>query len=325
MYKIRIMKKDRHNLSKSKLVADIPAACSDELAAVEFFEKQRWGNTPACVKCGSVEVYKMADSKTGERNSRYLWRCRDCKEQYTVRIGTVYEESRIPLKHWTYAFWRACSSKKGVSALEIQRNCQISYKSALFLMNRIRFAMAPDLPTAAPLTGTVEADETYVGGKPRNKWIDNRREPSNKTIVFAAVERGGEIRRRIIPNVTAETLKSELKRVVDPRARIMTDELVSYKGIGDSFEGGHHRVRHRIGQYAKGDVTTNTVESSHALVKRGIVGIYHNVSREYLHRYLWQYDFLWNNRKLNDGERTIAAVKSAEGKRLTYKGSPNHA
>lgn len=174
MYKVRVLRKDRHNLSKSKLVAEIPLACSDELAAVEFFEKQRWGDNPSCVKCGSVSVYKMADAKTGERNSRYLWRCRDCKEQYTVRIGTVYEESRLPLKHWVYAFWRACTSKKGMSALEIQRHCQISYKSALFLMNRIRFAMAPDLPTAPPLTGIVECDETYVGGKPRNKWIDNR-------------------------------------------------------------------------------------------------------------------------------------------------------
>jgi transposase-like protein len=325
MYKIRIMKKDRHNISKSKLVAEIPAACSDELTAVEFFEKQRWGDTPCCVKCGSVEVYKMADAKTGERNKRFLWRCRDCKEQYTVRIGTVYEESRIELRHWAYAFWRACSSKKGVSALEIQRNCQISYKSALFLMNRIRFAMAPDLPTVPPLMGTVECDETFVGGKPRNRFIDNRGSKEKKSIVFAAVERGGQIRRRIIPNVTGATLREEIQRVVDPRSRLMTDEYKAYRGIGAEFAGGHFRIRHKIGQYAKGDVTTNTVESSHALVKRGIMGIYHNVSREYLHRYLWQYDFLWNNRKLNDGERTVAAVKSAEGKRLTYKGSPHHA
>jgi transposase-like protein len=319
------MKKDHHNLSKSKLVKDIPAACADELAAVEFFEKQRWGDTPCCVKCGSVEVYKMTDAKTGERNKRFLWRCRDCKEQYTVRISTVYEESRIPLRHWAYAFWRSCASKKGVSALEIQRVCQISYKSALFLMNRIRFAMAPDYPPFPPLSGTVEVDETFVGGKPRYRSIDNRRGHTTKTIVFAAVERGGNITRKIIPNVTGKTLKREIQRVVDPRARIMTDDFKSYIGLGLPFEGGHHRIRHSLGQYANGDVHTNTVESSHALVKRGIVGIYHNVSRDYLHRYLWQYDFLWNNRKLNDGERTISAIKQAENRRLTYKGSPYHA
>src|SRR5580704_15249566 len=161
----------KRQLAKSATIAEIPLACSNELAAVEFLEKQRWGNTPACVKCGSVEVYKMADAKTGERNKRFLWRCRDCKEQYTVRIGTVYEESRIELRHWCYAFWRACTSKKGVSALEIKRHCQISYKSALFLMNRIRFAKAPD-EYRPQLTGIVECDEMYIGPrKPRFKGV----------------------------------------------------------------------------------------------------------------------------------------------------------
>src|SRR6202453_390267 len=141
------MSTKRHHLSKSNVIENIPLACSDETAAVEFFETMRWGDTPCCVRCGSVDVYKMTQAKSEERSKRDLWRCRDCKEQYTVRIGTVYEESRLPLKHWAYAFWRGATSKKGVSALEIQRHCQISYKSALFLMNRIRFAMAPDSNT----------------------------------------------------------------------------------------------------------------------------------------------------------------------------------
>jgi transposase-like protein len=309
----------KHILSKSDIVRDIPLACTDELAAVEFLEKQRWGDTPACVKCGSVDVYKMRDAKTGERNKRFLWRCHDCKEQYTVRIGTVYEESRIGLRHWCYAFWRACTSKKGVSALEIKRHCQISYRSALFMMNRIRFAMAPDMPTARPLEGVVECDETFVGGKPRDRWVDNRKLPDRKTIVFGAVERGGDIRRHIITNVTGKTLKEEIKRVVDPRATIMTDDYVAYKGIGRSFEGGHHRIRHRLRQYVRGAVHTNTIESSFALIKRGIIGTYHNVSKEYLHRYLWQFDFMWNNRQLNDGERIVATIKATEGKRLMYR------
>jgi hypothetical protein len=313
------MKKTRHNLSKSGTIAEIPAACSDELTAVEFFEKQRWGDNPCCVKCGSVAVYKMADAKTGERNNRYLWRCRDCKEQYTVRIGTVYEESRLPMRHWAYAFWRACTSKKGVSALEIKRHCQISYKSALFLMNRIRFAMAPDLETAPPLTGTVEVDETYVGGEPRYKGNNKRGRGTSKTPVFAAVERGGDIRRHVVADVTCKTLKDAIRQVVDPRARIISDENSAYNGIGKEFAGGHESVCHSAKEYARGDVNTNTAESSFALVKRGIIGVYHNVSREYLYRYLWQFDFVWNSHKLNDGERTVLAVKSAEGKRLIYK------
>ena len=315
--------KNGHNLSKSLVVENIPLACSDELAAVEFLEKQRWGNDPACVKCGSVEVYKMKDAKTGERNRRYLWRCKDCKEQYTVRIGTVYEESRIDLRHWCYAFWRACTSKKGVSALEIKRHCQISYKSALFLMNRIRFAMAPD-PDAPKLIGTVECDETYIGPrKTRYKGMSARGRGTSKQPVFCAVSRQGEIRRRIVADVTAATLKTAIREEVDSRARIVTDEFAAYRGLEKEYAGGHDTVSHYTKEYVRGDIHTNTAESSHALVKRGIVGIYHNVSREYLHRYLWQFDFMWNTRMLNDGERTVLAMKAAEGKRLMYRPSVN--
>lgn len=315
------MKNDakQHQLSSSKIVEAIPRACSDELAAVEFLEKQRWGNSPACVHCGSVNVYKMRDAKTGERNSRYLWRCHDCRQQYTVRVGTVYEDSRVPLRHWCYAFWRACTSKKGVSALEIKRNCQISYKSALFLMNRIRFAMAPDIEVAPKLDGTVECDETYVGGKPRHKGGNKRGRGTAKTPVFAAVQRNGHVRRQVVPDVTGKTLKAAIQEMVDKKARIITDELNSYDGLAPIYEGGHDRVYHSTKEYVRGDVHTNTAESGFALMKRGLHGIYHAVSKKYLHRYLWQFDFMWNNRYANDGERTVCAIKAAEGRRLIYK------
>jgi transposase-like protein len=307
----------KHLLSKSGVIEDIPAACADELAAVEFLELMRWGANPCCIRCGSVAVYQMRDAKTGERNKRFLWRCRDCKEQYTVRIGTVYEESRIELQHWCYAFWRAATSKKGVSALEIKRHCQISYKSALFLMNRIRFAMAPD-PQEQKLTGTVECDETYVGGKPRIKGVSKRGRGTSKTPVFVAVQRDGRLRRRVVADVTGLTLKSAIREYVAEESRIMTDENSAYKGIGAEYAGGHHSVCHSTREYARGEIHTNTAESTFALVKRGLIGIYHNVSREYLHRYLWQFDFMWNHRKLNDGERTEMTIRSAEGKRLMY-------
>jgi transposase-like protein len=261
----------------------------------------------------------MVDAKTGERNSRYLWRCRDCKQQYTVRIGTVYEESRIELRHWCYTFWRAATSKKGVSALEIKRQCQISYKSALFLMNRIRFAMAPDQASKEPLKGDVEVDEVYLGARrPRFKGTGKIGRGTDRPIVFAAVQRYGQIRRRVVPNVHGETLKQAIREEIDRSARIISDEFGSYKGLGKEF-AAHETVRHATGEYVRGDVHTNTVESSHALLKRSIVGIYHNISREYLHRYLWQADFMWNARKMNDGERTILAIKSAEGKRMMYR------
>jgi len=260
----------------------------------------------------------MTDAETGNRNKRYLWRCHDCHKQYTVRIGTVYEESRIDLRHWCYAFWRASTSKKGVAALEIQRQCQISYKSALFLMNRIRFAMAPDADNPK-LSGTVECDETYVGGKPRIRGNSTRGRGTKKTPVFAAVERQGRIRRQVVTDVSGRTLKGAIREMVDKQARIFTDDLPSYIGIGADFAGGHHTVAHSTKEYVRGDIHTNTAESSFALLKRGIMGIYHSVSKEYLHRYLWQFDFLWNARKLNDGERTEVAIKLAEGKRLMYK------
>jgi transposase-like protein len=312
------MKTKRHELTNSKVIKQIPLACADELAAVELLEKFRWGKTPACVHCGSVAVYKMLDSKTGERNQRYLWRCRDCGKQYTVRIGTVYEESRIELRHWCYAFWRGATSKKGVSALEIKRHCQISYKSALFMMNRIRFAMSPN-PAATKFTGTVECDETYVGGKPRFVGTRPRGRGTDKTPVFVAVERQGRIRRHIIADISGRTLRRAIRDLVNNRARIVTDDLPSYRGIGGEYEGGHHTVSHSTGEYVRGDIHTNTAESSFALMKRGLVGIYHSVSKQHLNRYIWQFDFLWNNRKLNDGERTIAAIQAAEGKRMMYK------
>lgn len=142
---------------KSDSVAQIPLACADETAAVEFMEAMRWGDEPFCPRhgCGSLDVYQMKDRKTGERNSRYLWRCRDCGRQFTLRLGTVMEDSPIPLRHWCFAFWRACTSKKGVSALEIKRQTGLSYKSALFLMHRIRFAMNGAGNNDAPLSGDV--------------------------------------------------------------------------------------------------------------------------------------------------------------------------
>lgn len=150
--------------NKSEIVQAIPRACSDETAAVEFMEAQRWGDDAGCPCCGDTDVYMMRD-RDGNRNARYLWRCRGCKKQYTVRVGTVMEDSPIPLRHWCFAFWAACSSKKGVSAMQIQRQTGLSYKSALFLMHRIRLAMMDT--DREPLQGPVEVDETYVGGKPR--------------------------------------------------------------------------------------------------------------------------------------------------------------
>ncbi len=308
---------DKANLEKSEIIKELPLACSDELAAVEFFERQIWQGKPRCPHCESTKVYKMLDSKTGQRNKRFLWRCHKCHEQFTIRIGTVLEESRIPLRHWAYAFWRASTSKKGVSALEIKRQTQLSYPSSLFLLHRIRFAMTPEPGTMPKMDGTVECDETYVGGKPRPGTGPHKRgRGTSKTPVLGIVQRDGNIHRRVVTDVSAATLKSAIRECVDKQARIITDEHFAYRGLGKEFAGGHHMVNHGTREYARGDIFTNTAESSFAIIKRGLMGVYHAVSKEHLHRYLGEFDFRWNTRRMNDGDRTSLAIQSAMGKRL---------
>ncbi len=300
------------------IIAALPKACSDEKTAVEFMEKQRWGAHPACPRCGDLDVYQMKDSKTGERQAGYRWRCHGCKEQFTVRIGTVFEESRIPMRHWCFAFWRASTSKKGVSALEIHRQTGISYKSALFMMHRIRFAMTETDPS--PLTGTVEADEVFIGG--RNRPFNNSRKSRKieKTAVVGMKERGGRVRPRIVADVTANSLKNVLRANVDKSARVYTDEWLGYRAwVGKEFAGGHETVRHSTHEYARGDVHTNSIEGFFGMLRRGLDGIYHSVSRKHLHRYLGEFEFRHNYRKLSDGERAQLAIRSANHKRLMYR------
>jgi transposase-like protein len=239
---------------------------------------------------------------------------------YTARTGTVFEESLIPLRHWCYAFWRVSTSKKGVAALEIMRQCQLSYKSALFMMHRVRFALAPKPGTPAKFKGTVEVDETYCGGKPRPGTGPHKRgRGTKKTPVLGIVQRDGDVHRRVITDVSANTLQRAVRQMVDEKSRIITDENPSYLGLDQDFSGGHETVNHSQGEYAYDDIHTNTAESSFALVKRGLMGIYHAVSKKHLHRYLAEFDFRWNVRKMNDGDRTVLAIQSSQGKRLMYR------
>lgn len=303
--------------NKSDIVAQIPAACMDEKAAVEFIEAQRWGKSPVCAHCESDNVYQMTDSKTGERNKRYLWRCRECKKQYTVRIGTVFEDSRIPMRHWCYAFWRACTSKKGVAALEIQRQTGLSYKSALFMMHRIRFAMT-NFENRPPMRGVIESDEVWLGGR------GNRRFP-----VVALVQRDGELRAERLSRVTTSNLKQVMKKHVDnEQSHLVTDDLRAYRTIGREFGKGHDWVKHTCKQYSKTihasdgtevKVHVNNAESFFAILRRGLHGIWHAVSEQHLHRYISAAQFRFNTRTLEDGERTVEAIRGAVGKRLYYK------
>jgi transposase-like protein len=307
--------------AKSDLVSRIPRACSDELAAVGFLEEQRWGSDPACPRCGDTDVAQMK-AKDGSRNARFLWRCHGCKQQYTVRVGTIMEDSPIPLRHWCHAFYRACASKKGVSALQIQRETGLSYKSALFMMHRIRWAMRPaNEVDGGPLSGIVEVDETYIVGKPRFRGQRpvGRPNPTKTKSVLGMVERGGRLRLRHMADFKAPRLRAAMRAHIARSSRLMTDEYNIYTAVGREFEGGHDTVLHKAGEYVRGDVTTNTIEGVFALLKRGVTGTFHSVTYKHLHRYLSEFEFRWNTRSIDDGERTRNAIRASDGKRLTYK------
>jgi transposase-like protein len=303
---------------KDEALETLKAAASSETLAVEFVEQRRWRGEPACPRCGDANVYMMRNSKTGERNKDWRWRCRGCKKMFTVRTGTIFEESRLSLQKWVYVFWRACASKKGISALQIKRELGINYKTALYLMNRVRAAMGE--PNGEKIGGpglTVEADETYHGGKPRFKDPRNMRGPSSKVPIFGVVERGGKARLRQMDRVTGITLAEALHQLVDARSRLVTDDAHAYWQAGRQFAGGHEVVKHSRKEYARGDITTNRIESAFSLFKRGVYGTFHSISMKHLHRYLNEFEFRFNHRLMTDAERTDAAIRAADGKRLT--------
>ena len=306
---------------RSPILEALRQATANETLAVEFMERHRWGATPGCPRCGDVNVYRMMGTN-GFRNKDYRWRCRGCRKMFTVRTSTVMEESRLPVRVWVFAFWKACASKKGISALQLSREMEITHRSALFVLRRLRHAMSDPTP-ARKLTGTVEVDETYIGGKPRHKGPQNiiKRGRGDKVPVLALAERDGEVRFRMLDRVTAATLAEAIAENVDLRSRLITDELALYTVVGREFEGGHETVKHKAGEYKRRDtdVHSNSVEGVFSLLKRGVYGTFHSVSRKHLPNYLSEFEFRHNARRVGDDVRIVRAIRKAEGKRVTYR------
>jgi transposase-like protein len=294
---------------------------SDEDAAREFFEKLRWPNGAACPHCGGADPYKLVPRKEGTKTRKGLYKCRACRKQFTVTVKTVFEDSRIPLSKWLLALHLLASSKKGMSAHQLHRMLNISYKAAWFMAHRLRYAMASG-PLGGLLRGVIEMDETYVGA--RNKRGGKEGRPgadSHKTPVVALVERGGRVRAFPMERVTANNISAALTKHARPDVRLVTDEFIAYKTPGKAFRQ-HDQIRHRDKEYVRGDIHTNTVEGFFSLLKRGINGSFHHVSKGHLHRYCSEFEFRYNTRaKLGytDGERAALMVQGSEGKRLTYK------
>jgi len=282
----------------------------NEDAARAFIERLRWPDGPVCPHCAATKIYRLAVAGT----QRKVLKCAACRKQFSVTVGTIFEDSHIPLTSWLGAMQLLCSSKKGMSAHQLHRMLAITYKSAWFMAHRIRHAMA-ETSYAGKLGGIVEVDEAYIGGK--RKGYDTKRRMDNKAPVFSLVQRGGTVRSFAMPRVTGKNLKQIIRENVDKEATIMTDSFIGYRGLKKEF-AGHEMVDHHREEYVRGNAYTNTVENYFSLLKRGIIGTYHHVSKHHLHRYLAEFDFRYNSRKVEDAARSMLAVKGTEGKRLIY-------
>jgi transposase-like protein len=291
----------------------------DEDAAREHIEASRWPDGVNCPLCGSLSVHRMAG-----KTQAGMFLCNDCRGKFTCRTGTVMERSHVPLHKWLLAIHLMASSKKGMSAHQMMRNLGLgSYRTAWFLCHRIREAMTDDSHKATGGLGgankVVEVDETYVGGKAKNRAF---KEPAPKKAVLSLVEREGRVTSFHVANVTAETVRPLIVTNANRASMLMSDESKLYPKLGKEF-ANHGTVNHSANEYARmgGFIHINTAENFYSILKRGITGTYHSVSEAHLHRYLAEFDFRYNNRSglgVADAERAAKALKGAEGKRLMY-------
>ena len=286
---------------------------TNETTAREHLESLMWPEGPFCPHCGSLNATRLA----GTHHRAGLVQCNDCRQQFTVTVGTVFERSKVPLNKWLLVNHLLVSSKKGMSAHQIARMIGVTYKTAWFMCHRIREAMKPINP--APLGGpdsVVEADETYVGGKQRNRAT---RTVKPKKAVVALVERDGRARSFHVANVNAATLRPLIVTNVDRASTLMTDESPVYLRTGREFSY-HGAVNHSAGEYVRGVFHhSNTVENFFSIFKRGVIGTYHHLSEAHLGRYTAEFDFRYNTRTLNDHERADVCLQGIAGKRLTYR------
>jgi transposase-like protein len=302
-----------------------------EADAYLYLERMRWGDRPVCPHCGSVREHyflnpangKARKTRTGAPSERRVWKCADCRKQFTVLTGTIMHRSKIPVRIWLFVIFEMCASKNGVAAREIQRKYGLTGKTAWFMTHRIREAMRRE-PMAALLTGRVVADETWYGGKPSNRHGHDSRGSKkgqhNRTPIMSLVSREtGEVRSQVIPNLRGDTLRSVLFSHTDPsRTHLQTDLLPSYRKVGAEF-AQHSTVDHEAHEYVRDGATTNHAEGFFSQLQRSLDGTHHAVSREHLDRYLAEFDFRYSTRKELDSERMSRLISRTAGRRLTYR------
>jgi transposase-like protein len=300
----------------------------DEQAAYDFLESRVWPNGPVCPKCGGIERISKMQGKSTRIGS---YKCYQCRSKFTVKVGTVFEDSHVALHIWLQAVALLTASKKGISSNQLHRTLGVTLKTAWFMSHRIREAMRDG--QLAPMGGNggpVEIDETYLwkaSPKPRargrvpNPTKGGKSGPADKRAIISLVERGGSVRSFHVENADKATVNMIVDANLSREARIHTDESRLYGDLADTF-ASHETVRHSAKEYVRGDVHTNTIEGVFSIFKRGMKGIYQHCDEKHLHRYLAEFDFRYNNRvalSVGDGERADRALKGIVGKRLTYR------
>ena len=288
----------------------------DEDAARAHLEALRWPNGATCPFCGKVETVKALPTEGAMGAGWY--HCRECRKKFTVRVGTLYERSKIALHKWVLATHLLTASKKGMSAHQLHRMLGITYKSAWFMAHRIRESMREDLPTGGFGSGggMVEIDETFIGKKTGEL---SRHGYEHKFKVLSLVDREtGRARSIVVDKLNTKTVQPIVRQNVAREARLMTDEARHYVKIGREY-ADHQVVHHASGEYGRGNAHTNTIEGFFSIFKRGMKGIYQHCAEKHLHRYTAEFDFRYSNRSISDQERAEIALKGIEGKRLTYR------
>lgn len=298
----------------------------NEEAAFERLEAIVWPNGPTCPKCGNCDSERIT-RVTGATARTGLRRCLECKKQFTVKVGTVFESSHVPLHKWFQAAHLMASSKKGISAHQLHRTLQVTYKTAWFMAHRLREAMATgELNPFGANGGVVEVDETFIGNDRTIKPHGDKkgRGYHHKHKVLSLVDRAaGTARSMVVDDLKADTLAPIVLANVAREAMLMTDEASYYTKVGREFSG-HEIVRHNAGEYGRGEFHTNTIEGYFSIFKRGMKGVYQHCAKKHLHRYLAEFDFRYNNRNalgVGDEKRSELALAGIVGKRLTYRDS----
>ena len=299
-------------IKKFDSLFDLRDAFPDEQACVDHLRAIRWKNGAYCPHCGGTKVYSFSDGKT--------FKCGDCRDRFSIKVGTIFEDTKLPLRKWFMAIWLLTNHPKGIASTTLAKDLKITQKSAWFVLHRLRHAAATP-SFNAPLSGTVETDTTFVGGKEKNKHASDRKGGTQggagKAVVLGIIERDGNLRAGHVADTKAHTVQGAVRRNVAPGSTIMSDEDRSFKGLSDDYS--HHTVNHSQGEYVRHyTIHTNGIESVWALLKRQIVGIHHWVSPKHLDRYVQEMTFRFNRRNETVTDRMNGLFGRVEG-RLTYK------